>query len=499
MASIINFAGLCLLFTVCGFLSLSNAETNIQKPGLSQSPEDKIRAQDVKNTMSAAFKDYMQHGFPADEVRPISLGKRNTRNGWSASLVDSLTTLYVMDLQTEFKEAVDKTLRIDFSKSQTEDPISLFETTIRYLAAMLSAYELSGATNQELLKKAQSLGDSLTTAWQTNQQQLPFPQLNFSAGKPVNIDVISAAAAGTLMIEFDRLSFYTKDNKYIKLAQKSQRTVMNAPSTLPGIPGLVFSVQNGSVVNDLASWGGGVDSYTEYLLKYGMLIENSDPTYIDAWKLAVKSSIENLIQVSSTGNLTYLADYSKSSNGLKYQFSHLACFAGGNWLLGAKVLQDPKIFDFGLKLVETCAESYRRTKTGIGAEIFQFLSPLGQNTDDRPPSQEQLAFLQKNGFYNSNSQYILRPEVIESAFHAWRITGDRKYQDFVWAAYQSILKYCKGTVAFAAIDSVEKEKPERLDEAESFLFVFFPYHFKLMSLICISLKAAQKLKALQKP
>jgi len=39
--------------------------------------------------------------------------------------------------------------------------------------------------------------------------------------------------------------------------------------------------------------------------------------------------------------------------------------------------------------------------------------------------------------------YILRPEVIESYFILYRITGDSKYRDWAWDAAQSIQKYSK--------------------------------------------------------
>lgn len=42
---------------------------------------------------------------------------------------------------------------------------SVFETTIRYVAALLSAYELSGRKYSDLLTKAEELGNKLAFAW----------------------------------------------------------------------------------------------------------------------------------------------------------------------------------------------------------------------------------------------------------------------------------------------------------------------------------------------
>lgn len=60
------------------------------------------------------------------------------------------------------------TTHIDFSKSQTADSVSMFETTIRYLASMLSTYEMTGKTNKALLKQAVALGDKLAYGWVGN-------------------------------------------------------------------------------------------------------------------------------------------------------------------------------------------------------------------------------------------------------------------------------------------------------------------------------------------
>lgn len=43
--------------------------------------------------------------------------------------------------------------------------LSVFETTIRYLGGLLSAYELSNYEHPNLLAKAQEVADTLSHAW----------------------------------------------------------------------------------------------------------------------------------------------------------------------------------------------------------------------------------------------------------------------------------------------------------------------------------------------
>ena len=45
-----------------------------------------------------AYENYMDFGFPMDEVRPLTCKGRNTLGGFALTLVDSLDTLMVRPL-----------------------------------------------------------------------------------------------------------------------------------------------------------------------------------------------------------------------------------------------------------------------------------------------------------------------------------------------------------------------------------------------------------------
>lgn len=49
---------------------------------------------------------------------------------------------------------------------------------------------------------------------------------------------------------------------------------------------------------DQQSWGGGSDSYFEYLIKWARLSNTDNNIFADAWAAAVDSSIQNLARVS---------------------------------------------------------------------------------------------------------------------------------------------------------------------------------------------------------
>lgn len=67
---------------------------------------------------------------------------RIIRNGWGATAVDALSTAIIMNLADPVNDILKHIRTVDFTKSRTKQTVSLFETTIRYLGGMLSAYDL---------------------------------------------------------------------------------------------------------------------------------------------------------------------------------------------------------------------------------------------------------------------------------------------------------------------------------------------------------------------
>ena len=130
------------------------------------------RLQTVKKSFIHAWEGYRHHAWLKDEVAPLSGEHRNSFGGWAATLVDSLDTLWIMGLRDEFDEAVNAVAGIDF-ESSTSTTVSVFETTIRYLGGLLSAYDLS--RNGMLLRKATELGEMLYVAFDTpNRMPIPY-------------------------------------------------------------------------------------------------------------------------------------------------------------------------------------------------------------------------------------------------------------------------------------------------------------------------------------
>ena len=110
--------------------------------------------------------------------------------------------------------------------------------------------------------------------------------------------------------------------------------------------------------------------------------------------------------------------------------------------------------------------------TGIGPETFAYISADGNLTEGTPPDAGDLAFYKKHGFYvfDGGSDYILRPEVLESNFYAWRLTGDTKYLDHAVSAIESYNKFLKVNNAFTGINNVTALNSGFIDDTESFFY-----------------------------
>lgn len=134
--------------------------------------EEKLKV--IKDAFMHTWSSYKKLAWGKDELRPVSGKSRDPFNGWGATLVDSLDTLWMMGLKDEFEEAVKKVEDIDFTTSPRQD-IPVFETTIRYLGGLLSAYDISGRKHMMLLKRAEQLGDVLYGAFDTpNRMPIPY-------------------------------------------------------------------------------------------------------------------------------------------------------------------------------------------------------------------------------------------------------------------------------------------------------------------------------------
>jgi len=136
------------------------------------------------------------------------------------------------------------------------------------------------------------------------------------------------------------------------------------------------------------------------------------------------------------------------------------------------MLNNQTIVDTALLLNDACWNTYASSSTGIGPEVFAFISQDGDYAGEVPPSAENLAYYHTHGNYpySDYTYYYLRPEVLESNFMAWRVTGDKKYIERAASALNSFKTYLKAPAGYAGIWNVTDPSAGQIDDTESFWY-----------------------------
>lgn len=153
--------------------------------------------------------------------------------------------------------------------------------------------------------------------------------------------------------------------------------------------------------------------------------------YSDRWQTAADSSIAHLIShPSSRPDLTTLGAF----DGMLVEnyTEQLACFIGGNFILGGTVLDRPDYINYGLDFSEFCANGYRYAASGIGPIEYSWnTSILATANYTNQTSLYDAAgwFIPDNTAYGNGQA----PEAVESWYYAWQVTGDQYWRDVAWA------------------------------------------------------------------
>lgn len=203
----------------------------------SASVHRKERQAAVKSTFERCWKAYKKHAWLKDELAPISGGFRNGFGGWGANLVDNLDNLWIMGMKEEFNEAVEAAIAIDLGIS-TIETVNVFETTIRHLGGLLSAFDMSN--DSRLLDKAIEVGEMLLHAFDT-PNRMPITRWNpqkLLRGDPQEADpTVLVAEIGSLTMEFTRLSQVTGDMRWFDAVERIVK-VFEAQQDKTHLPGM---------------------------------------------------------------------------------------------------------------------------------------------------------------------------------------------------------------------------------------------------------------------
>lgn len=76
--------------------------------------------------------------------------------------------------------------------------------------------------------------------------------------------------------------------------------------------------------------------------------------------------------------------------------------------------------------------------------------------------------------------YALRPEIVESTFYLYRLTGEQRYRSMGRSLFLDFVKYCRARNGYAALESVITK--QQRNAMQSFVFAeTFKYFYLLFS------------------
>lgn len=429
----------------------------------------KAKQNQIREVSRESFADYKKHAWGKDVYHPVSKSGENMGPkplGWM--IVDSLDTLYLMNLTSEIKDAkkwVKDDLTYDFDYA-----VNTFETTIRMLGGLLSAYYLS--KDDVYLNKATDLGNRILGAFDS-PSGVPYASVNLKTGRGIKSHAdggaSSTAEATTLQLEFKYLAKLTGEAMYWEKVEKAMEVIYNENNPTDGLVPIFVHPDNGKFRGNLIRLGSRGDSYYEYLLK--QYLQTKEGIYWQMYKESVDGVRKHLVKKSEPNKLTFIGELENGLNGFfSSKMDHLVCFYGGLLALGATEGLDVATFkkqnswtssrnadlQLGKELTKACYKMYNLTETGLAPEIVVF------NED---PSKKKDFHIKPADTHN-----LQRPETVESLFILYRITKDPIYRQWGWEIFENFVKYTKvPNGSYSSLDDVtDADNIHFRDNMESF-------------------------------
>ena len=219
-------------------------------------------AQDVRNEFLWAWNAYVAKAWGRDEINPVSGTAQSffiEGHDLGLSMVEALDTLWLMELDDEFRAGVEW-IKTNLS-FDIDGEIQVFEANIRLVGGLLSAHLACG--DVVLLEKAQDLADRLLKAFEASPHGLPYRYINLRTGV-VRDPETNLAEIGTYIAEFGVLSRLTGDPKYHEAARRAMMHALNMRSEL-GLMAANIHAETGDFTSRNASIDVYADSFYEYL------------------------------------------------------------------------------------------------------------------------------------------------------------------------------------------------------------------------------------------
>lgn len=442
----------------------------------------------VKELFYFAHDSYLEKGYPFDEVRPVSCVPKGRNfddaydiitndvlGNFSATLIDSLTTIAILNDKEKFLEMVEL-VRNTFPRAfDLDSTVQVFETTIRIVGGLISSHlyatdpskhvYLGSQYDGILLRLARDMADRLLPAYLTSSG-LPLPRINLRHGlRGLTADLLSennVAAMACPMFEFTILSYLTNDEKYAAVTRYAMNKTWTLRSELDLLP-MSFNPENCQCYSHFTGIGASIDSFYEYALK-GAILFDDDYLY-DMWHQSYAALTANC-----KADWFYVNAQSSTGQLSAPWIDSLGAFFPGLLVLAGEIEDATYKNMMSLKLWDTFGGLPERWQ-------FQSSEPLPQvmklTEEQRKLAEEQ---------QRSNvplEWYPLRPEFVESTYFLYRATKDPFYLNIGVEILESFKGRFKYECGFGGIqDVIGGEVQDRMEtfvlsETLKYLYLLF--------------------------
>jgi mannosyl-oligosaccharide alpha-1,2-mannosidase len=372
--------------------------------------------EDVRSEMRWAWSQYRQHAWGKDQIKPLSGGSESFQlkdKQVGLTIVEALDTLWVMGLDREFREGVEWVkANLDFD---IDREVSVFETSIRLVGGLLSAYHACG--DRVLLAKARDLADRLLPSFAASPLGIPHRYINLRTGA-LRGHVTNPAETGTFISEFGFLSRATGDDRYRAAAKRALVSMFERRSKI-GLLADAMDCMTGEWKSRRATIGPPSDSFYEYLWDGWDLL--GDRECLLMYRACTDAILEHQ-PVLLGPNLWFANVDFESGEPLDTEQDELGSFYGGLLAQGGNAV---------------AGTSHTRTWARV-QERYGVLPESVDSTDLRALS----------------AANDLRPELADAAFNHWLLDRREEWRIICRDHYLAMKRWNKARYGYATLSDV---------------------------------------------
>lgn len=437
---------------------------------------------------SHGWNSYINYGFPADEVRPLTCtpygpdydNPENQRNdamgNVSLTLLDNLDSLIIMKQWTQLQWALLYLQENQQTLFEQDTVVQVFEALIRWLGGLLLAHliltdvewshdpEMAKiARNYDgfLLRMAHDLGKRLIPAYKTSTQ-LPYPRINLKLGLaavPAKLNKETCTlGATTPVVEFSLLLKLTGDSQFELHTTNTFWKLWLLRLLLGFMPMSIDPVLN-KWLDEITGIGALVDSFYEYALKGAILF--NDNALWSVFARSYLSLLTHLAQSFGVDGYTYFANVDITSGTVATTWiDSLGAFWAGVQVLAGRLSDAVSSHLIYLKIWDYYDSIPERWETQSGTTPYH-------SHQERLDSSVSLEW------------YPLRPEFIESTYYLYRATRDPLYLQIGSRILDLFETRYKAPCGFAGIQDIRSGKLQNrmetfvLGELLKYLYLLF--------------------------